>query len=219
VTNLTIKERPILFNSEMVKAILEDRKTQTRRPIKLNAAGRVELKGKNWHIEDSDAVLACPLGKVGHRLWVRETFAHSNFPYGPLDRDCVIYYRADYLDDPHGPDGEKSAEGKYRTWSPSLHMPRWASRITLEITGVRIERLHRIAEQDAKNEGADCLITKNCTASDRDLLGDVLGMPIFDDLHPYKNGFALIWESIYRNWNANPLVWVVEFKRLDNVHQ
>jgi len=150
VINLTIKEHPILFNSEMVKAILEGRKTQTRRPIKLSAAGRVELKGKNWHIEDSHAVLACPLGKVGDKLWVRETFAHSNLPYGPLDKDCVIYYRADYLDDPHGPDGEKSAEGKYRKWSPSLHMPRWASRIFLEITGVRIERLHRITEQDAK---------------------------------------------------------------------
>lgn len=104
----------------------------------------------------------------------------------------------------------------FKAWGfkprPSIHMPRWASRITLEITGVRVERLQDISEADAKAEGADCLVTDNCTDASRALLD----MPLMEDGNPYRNGYALLWESINGDgsWAANPWVWVIEFKRV-----
>lgn len=191
-----MKERPILFNGEMVRAILDGRKTQTRRM----------LKGVPCFV-NGEIGNVCPLGQVGDHLWVRETHSWCGCEDGDMHADfgCEnILYKA----------SEATNLRVFEGWIPSIHMPRWASRINLEITNIRIERLHRITEHDAKCEGADCLITKNCTDADRELLGDALGMPIFDDLHPYKNGFALQWDSIYKNWQSNPWVWVIEFKMM-----
>lgn len=116
-----MKERPILFSAPMVRAILAGAKTQTRRVVKdrhIDAAPPACLF--QWLRE------RCPYGQPGDRLWVRETWQHANFPFGPYDDSCQVFYRADYMDDPHGPDGEKSPEGKYRNWKPSIHMPRSA---------------------------------------------------------------------------------------------
>lgn len=215
----TVTERPILFNGEMVRAIFDGRKTQTRRPVKpiLNKdgnymhAGNVDLAHKEileWRLQDgrwfglyeytTAAYADCPYGQVGNRLWVRETF----MGWYNTDDNSFSHVAAFKADGYELELGEK--------WSPSIHMPRAASRITLEITNIRIERLHRISESDSMQEGSERLITKNCTAHDRVFLN----LPLMDDLHPYKNGFALQWDCMYGNWQLNPWVWVIEFKRV-----
>ncbi|VVE90302.1 hypothetical protein [Pandoraea bronchicola] len=145
-----------------------------------------------------------PYGVAGDRLWVRETWQHSNHPLGPYDDDCLVFYRADYLDDPHGPDGEKSPEGKYRNWRPSIHMPRTAARTLLDVTGVRIERLNSISDQD-------------CIAEGIGLTGGAEGVLLTGDLLESlpRAHFRQLWESISGpgSWDANPWVWVVEFQR------
>ncbi|UTV56389.1 hypothetical protein NLX30_08780 [Burkholderia arboris] len=140
---------------------------------------------------------------------MRETWQHGNHPFGPYDADCLVFYRADYLDDPHGPDGEKSPEGKYRDWRPSIHMPRAASRITLEITGVRAERVQAISENDAIAEGINgpmCATAVGRAPSRHELLPAAV------------HGYAHLWNSLNaargHGWDVNPWVWVVEFKRL-----
>ena len=202
----------------MVRAILSGQKTQTRRVLKYQQIRCTELpfllfpQSRNESVEQTgfiwpnakEQVLAlCPYGQPGDRLWVREAWAtHVCFDNIP-PRDLTtrsIHYQAD----------GKVETGKYRQ---AFFMPRWASRILLEVTGVRVERLQDISEEDAKAEGADCLITANCTAEQRELLA----MPLMDDATPYRNGYALLWESINGDgsWEANPWVWVIEFKRLE----
>lgn len=218
-----MKERPILFSAPMVRAILEGRKTQTRRVVKpqpfIDKMGNFCWNGWNFgqdsrgpHIQAIASPIPssktkrvhCPYGKPGDRLWVRETWRIvGNGPDDTIDmfdRDD-IQYRAD---------DDQSYIDKYRR---SIHMPRWASRILLEVTGVRVERLQDISEADAKAEGADCLETINCTAQSRELLD----LPLMDDATPYRNGYALLWESINGDgsWAANPWVWVVEFKLVE----
>lgn len=194
----------------MVHALLAGTKTQTRRVCKPQPETDPVDDSFSWNNSTrgicgaqqrflNDFMLpSCPYGQPDDRLWVRETWQHSNHPFGPLDKTCAIFYRADYSADPHGMDGEKSPEGKYRQWRPSIHMPRWASRITLEITGVRIERLQEISEADAEAEGAPALSHFNG----------------YDIKH--LNGFIALWEQINGpgSWAANPWVWVVEFKRI-----
>lgn len=181
-----MRDLPILFSSAMVRALLDGSKTQTR---------RLMSERHRYHfIEASGDLALCPYGEPGDRLYVRETWQHSNHPLGPYDDDCLVFYRADYLDDPHGADGEKSPEGRYRTWRPSIHMPRNASRILLEVTGVRIEKLRDISEADAIAEGST------------DLLNPV-------------GWYAELWDSLKPAagfvWADNPWVWVVEFKRIE----
>jgi len=183
-----MKERPILFNGDMVRAILDGSKTQTRRIAKLTDSGRVKMPGRhfNWHCDDPNAWKASPYGTAGDRLWVRET--HIAYEVGH------ICYRADYK---HDPKGEKE-HGV--TWTPSIHMPRWASRITLEIIDVRVERLQNISPEDAVRDGAR-------DTRPHDPLWDCAAL----------QNFRQIWESCYgkESWSANPLVWVVGFKRID----
>jgi hypothetical protein len=88
-----------------------------------------------WHT-GSGKTLTCPYGQIGDRLWIKEAWQHDNFPAGPYEAGCTVFYRADYLDDPHGADSERSREGRYRTWQPATRMPRNASRLTVELTGV-----------------------------------------------------------------------------------
>ena len=203
----------MIFNGEMVRAILDGRKTQTRRVMKvqpsdgfhpthngydldLNAhwytPGVVDKNGylqpakkDVFGVADENEGYACPFGAVGDRIWVRETF--SPVPDHEEPAGCsAILYAAD-------------GNGPYGKWVPSIHMPRWASRITLEITGVRVERLNSISDSDASKEG--CCIAD---MESGDCLSDV---------------FVRLWTSIYgdESWKVNPWVWVIEFKVVPNV--
>ena len=192
-------ERPILFSGAMVRAILEGRKTVTRRVVKpcRHPFGRM-LTAEEVAAEFNGGTCAvlCPYGQPGERLWVRETFNRSN----PGGAEGVYYYRAD---------GQfPAAMGGNRfygdeAWKPSIHMPRAASRILLEITAVRVERLQAISEEQAKAEGAPMELAE----LERTVLGAVA---------TYRAGFARLWQSINgaESWFANPWVWVVEFKRV-----
>lgn len=184
----------MIFNGEMVRAILDGRKTQTRRIIKQQPV--MYEPGQSVHVSDmiNDA-LRCPFGQVWDRIWVRETWARYN-----IDQDIHdMAYRAT-------PPADWPEEGR---WRPSIHMPRWASRLTLEITGVRVERLNSISQEDAQAEGME-LTGWRPTCSEPDSGGEVWT--------PYDN-FAQLWESIYgeESWKANPWVWVIEFKVVPNV--
>lgn len=195
----------MIFNGEMVRAILDGRKTQTRRIMKNQPAGdypdtpaliRNVDGGFQWygHYGES-SIFNCPFGAVGDRIWVRETWADA----GASAPDLKLY-RANYPE--HVPTHyENVPPADEIRWTPSIHMPRWASRLTLEITGVRVERLRDLNEEDAKSEG----ITPPC--------GGVL--PGWE----YRINFRDLWMSIYGadNWEANPWVWVIEFKVVPNV--
>lgn len=204
----------MIFNGEMVRAILDGRKTQTRRIVKvqpdtpefglrriIESSIANEIGMYFWSQEDARGIKArskqfyCPYGDVGDRIWVRETF--SPVPDHEEPAGCsALLYAAD-------------GNGPYGKWVPSIHMPRWASRLTLEITGVRVERLNSISQEDAQAEGME-LTGWRPTYSDPDSGGEVWT--------PYDN-FAQLWESIYGegSWHANPWVWVIEFKVVTNV--
>ena len=187
-----MKESPILFSAPMVRAILDGRKTQTRRVAKLNSSGRA----------------ACPYGKPGDRLWVRETtiISPKNWNDDPdfnrIDNECckrIVQYLAT---DPN----TEGADDYGLKKTPSIFMPRWASRILLEITGVRVERLQDISECDAKAEGS--------------YVCDYFGRRLLDQSSNqgcYEWGYRSIWESLNGpgSWDLNPFVWVVEFKVLE----
>ena len=213
-----MKERPILFSGPMVRAILDGRKTQTRRVVKLNAAGRVKEPGspRNWHLDDPDAVLACPYGQPGERLWVRETFkavASGEVKNGYGEVRYGFAYQADgatrwqehptIIHDLTGQPPTGPMQFNPVPWKPSIHMPRKASRITLEISGVRVERLNDICELHAQKEGAPLLSCGYDAKADLSFASHV-------------KGFSNLWESIngHGSWEKNPWVWVIEFRRL-----
>lgn len=213
-------ERPILFSGPMVRAILEGRKTQTRRVIKLPhnnplgawepttaGGGSVKYAGGTpapelaaiWHTRTGDCYV-CPHGDIGDRLWVREThevrrIGTETFEGGraEVDIDLNTYQALD----------AKESRG----WSPSIHMPRWASRITLEITGVRAERLQSISEPAARDEGV--------TIEDHHMHGYCAGVY----RSPSIRAFHDLWNGLNAargyGWEANPWVWVVEFRRVN----
>lgn len=202
----TVKERPILFSLPMVLAILDGRKTQTRRPVKPQIPADAREVAFWWHgalPEETSAPAGvyysipsglrsqpCPYGKPGDRLWVRETWARSSDYDGQvlLGTDCRVLYRAD--------DGIQPSR-----WRPSIFMPRWASRITLEITGVRVERLQQIRETDAVAEGYQA--TQNARGE-----GSTA-----------RDWFWHLWDSINGErypWSSDPWVWVIEFRKLEN---
>ena len=206
-----MKERPMLFSGDMVRAILIGQKTQTRRPINPQPAFgcHYEINGAHnaaLHLSDADGtrryvpptgqskdhMLHCPYGQPGDRLWVRETFAYA--------QDGTVVYRASMVGSPWDAITRRAI-----TWHPSIHMPRWASRITLEITDVYVELVQDIHEEDSIAEGID----------PRKL--------------SYLSGeravtkFSVLWNSIYAarglGWDVNPWVWVVTFKREEEVCQ
>ncbi|HBM3200841.1 TPA: hypothetical protein LVL97_005740 [Klebsiella michiganensis] len=211
-------ERGMIFNAEMVRALLDGRKTQTRRPIKWKQTRFTEIgereDGSKWPwSEDAEHACdfwhPCPFGAVGDRIWVRETFCPvDDTQYGG---EKWVDYRATPKFEASHPAGWDCApnDAEALKWHPSIHMPRWASRILLEITNVRVERLNTISEEDARAEGiidGGCL---NC--GEPEPCGCANPEPDATD------AFAYLWQSIYgqESWNANPWVWVIEFERLE----
>lgn len=187
-----MKERGMIFNGEMVRAILDGRKTQTRRPVKLPVHDKnlgCELAGNELAGELSAGnYLNSAFGKPGDRIWVRETFrVHSR----ATDVATLVYkasVRNSWTEQTHRvPVSVCNKPATPEKWTPSLHMPRWASRILLEITGVRVERLNAISQEDAQDEGME-LTGWRPTYSDPDSGGEVWT--------PYDN-FARLWDSIY----------------------
>lgn len=234
-----MKERPILFNGAMVRAILDGRKTQTRRPITTPVLCLCahQLEQHREHLGYTalgacgrfDRATPSPLGELGDRLWVRETFAPGNQLRcgAPSQR---VAYRADLTWGAHWQGGYirhgfvVDGSGRHPwpadmrgqsigmsafgdRWRPSVHMPRWASRITLQVTGVSIERLQRIDEVGAAAEGVEPAPGRRVYPSSRAAR-----------THSYRDGFAALWDSIYARrapWSSNPMVWVIEFERIE----
>jgi hypothetical protein len=191
---VTGRERPIIFSAPMVRAILDGSKTQTRRVVKWPAWAQPhpEVFARDlrdgqevWYVPGDDQpskVMRCPYGQPGDRLWVREAWL-------TVDGESA-FYRADYAPD------AKGERDHGVSWRSAMFMPRWASRITLEVTGIRVERLQDISEKDANAEGVKHSLH---------LPGGRFA----------RENFAHLWWTIHgdESWEANPLVWVVEFKR------
>jgi len=240
-----IKGRPILFTGEMVKAILEGRKTQTRRAIKPQPSefkeGPLAHERKHpssyidaynggpywaWWTSDNrpGPQWKCPHGKVGDRLWVRETFAiESNWnlecdpdyppPFNdgrPVKRNTCPEYgsyweQCHYRATDSKPDlSYDDLEGPSCRWKPSIHMPRWASRLTLEITDIRVEHLQCISQNDCCSEGVVC--SNESHQEKRIGCGGI------------KGEFAKLWNQFNEKqrfrWEKNPWVWCLTFKVL-----
>ena len=212
-----MKEKPILFSGPMVRAILDWRKTQTRRRLKPQPVW-VGDPGVPFRTSDADpnGIIPCPYGQPGDRLWVRETWGLMSYhdvtdwDAGSIRGVSEAEIRERYLVE-HAANWNLPNESAHLR--PSIHMPRWASRITLEITGVRVERLQEISDRDCIAEGVE-----RRTEEDT----------------PFR-AYRAIWESIHPNeipeldqdgnkigmmpnparWDANPYVWVIEFRRVE----
>jgi hypothetical protein len=239
-----VRECPILFSGEMIRPLLDGRKTQTRRVVKIpNYATFDHAQASSWdrdaaqwranHPSMSDETLGhllggrttgayllcnrtdgddgihvarCPHGEIGDRLWVRETFmgpAHI----GDGEQGCVgfgVLYRADnsFVEDRFGCGCEGPCSGVRieHPWKPSIFMPRWASRLTLKITDVRVERVQSISEEDAKAEG----ITEDYPEH---------------ECNSFADGYRWLWDSLNAKrgygWDVNPWVWALSFGRVD----
>ncbi|MEI8614305.1 hypothetical protein P4S54_11805 [Shewanella sp. PP-He15 brown] len=205
-----MKQRPIIFNTEMVRAILDGRKTQTRRTV--NPA---QVQSERHPLETSKGIfkfwcsdeVSSPFGLVGDQLYVRETWRqfNSSDECGCSESPCSCPANGTVLFKATGDSGESK-------WKPSIHMPRSCARILLEVTAVRVERLNDISEQDAKAEGLQY-------SSVYQQWGGVEKHSSHKPHSPhwrwYKNpqhAFKSLWNSIYENWDANPWVWVIEFR-------
>jgi hypothetical protein len=201
-----MKERPVLFSGPMVKALLAGCKTQTRRTVK-----------PRWLpvIEDSNRVngypalsvlageIVCPYGEVGDHLWVRETWnampvgedGEAGYPYSRIPRErpigaCIVY----------------AADGDDGPFRPSIHMPRWASRITLEIVSVRVERLQAISKEDAIAEGLESV--------GGGAAWQIRTPKMFSRCVNPRDTYRDLWGAIngYESWDGNPWVWCISFK-------
>lgn len=221
-----MKERPIIFNAEMVRAILSGQKTQTRRAVAnvrpdncLTLRKPTKTKaGTHTHVIDAPKHGLCPFGKVGDRLWVRE--AHAFVPEPAYRRSTGITQTVNPNDDYQASiyrENFDRCSGGIK-WRPSIHMPRWASRIQLEITNARVERLKDISNEDAQAEGM------TFTDYGLDRFGNQRPGWLWrksshheECLGSAKWAFANLWESIYgeESWRSNPWVWVIEFKRIE----
>lgn len=196
--------KPIPFSDAMVRAILDGGKTQTRRVFKS---------------KEENATGNCPYGKPGDCLWVREAWQalpyYDDMPPKYIPEGADIIYNANR---PHAPWDSRKRN--------ALHMPRWASRITLKIIDVRVQRIQEISEDDARAEGLAALSKDNFTTVKYGI-PDMDSIPGTDDYGwPWKNwqtcpieAFKYLWQSIHgddpvKGWAANPLVWVIEFERI-----
>jgi hypothetical protein len=246
-----MKERPILFSAPMVRAILEGRKTQTRRVVKWVPSPRgnfktVRLTGTNEYVLlDDDRGLtwtpysgsgeqlwpveryrdACPYGGPGDRLWVRETWQALRFVEAMSEG-----YSLGYCDDRYAPDKipksnengfwkpvyaatdpfgeEPTSEERGFSWRPAIHMPRWASRLALDVIRIRVERLQDITEEDARAEGVTFGEPQPA------IINGERGEVCFFNA---RDAFAYLWAAINGadSWKANPWVWVVDFNDVE----
>ena len=180
-------EKPIIFSTPMVRAILKGRKTQTRRVIKniLPAVQRIEPNGPNsWAMfgNNNGWTIECPYGIPGSRLWVREKWR-------PSQVKGKVWY------------AEVCGDDQHPRWRYPIHMPRSASRLTLAITAVRVERLHAISEDDAQAEG----------------IADRTRLPGHEPM--YAMTFAKLWDEINAKrghpWSSNPFVWIIQFQKVE----
>jgi hypothetical protein len=214
------KERPIIFSGPMVRAILKGNKTQTRRVVKKQRDMEFDAAdpyyGPYWlsyatEAEGEDAKVRCPYGKPGDRLWVREAFIHEPAEYcleasvSIPCRPATTWYRADITGDTRGVG-----------WKPSIYMPRWASRITLEITGIRVERLQQISREDAQAEGIERVGGNYSCSPWRNYMLQPMAPTVLNSSDP-RHSFMTLWKSINSagSWDANPWVWVVEFRQVN----
>lgn len=197
-----MKERPILFSGPMVRAILAGKKTQTRRAFSAQVRLKRFTPDIQYAVENGEVEAAnytCPYGRPGDRLWVKETWATTE-QAGDHAADAHAVYRAT------DPDWETMDGWK---WKPSIFMPRWASRITLEIVSVRVERLQEISDSDAMAEGVTIGL-------DAEIAARIAGEPET----AARMEFWHLWESINgktdgKRWADNPRVWVIEFRRIE----
>ena len=190
---MTPAERPCLFSGGMVNAILAGRKSVTRRVVKPQPAAGVRSSAfAPSGIEDGHGrEIRCPFGGPGTKLWVRETW-YCDLPLSDPDRLDHTYYRADARRTGRICDviPECECDGRKGYWKPSIFMPRWASRITLEVTGIRVERVQAITEEDARAEGVESVAAYRA---------------LWDDINGARPGCS---------WADSPWVWVVSFRRL-----
>lgn len=227
-----VKIRPIIFSGPMVRAIIGGRKTQTRRIIKLSTTNA----DRSWRLDCHDVGAAiftrpnrvvmghevvtecvkieCPYGQPDDRLWVRETWAvDADIAQARREHEDMMpglrhgpYFRADPVHENSG-----------LIWRPAIHMPRWASRITLEVTGVRVERLQDISENDAKAEGINWSYDRDPFASGPSACRYGNSALPGRGFNTAKFAFENLWDSINAKrapWSSNPWVWVIEFRLL-----
>jgi hypothetical protein len=218
-------ERPILFSAPMVRALLDGTKTQTRRALKRQPWASCSIEdgnegespfvysalhgaGPGHDVDESRTPCVCPYGQPGDRLWVREAWARTYV--AQAGQEWIVYREGDSRTDYGGP------------WKPSIHMPRAASRILLEVTGVRIERLQDISEADAYAEGVEPEIVPVCCGEPHREDHGVLGVETYCCGSPIEDekavpAYRTLWESINGagSWDVNPWVWVVEFRRIE----
>ena len=228
-----VKEHQLLMKGPLVRATLAGLKTQTRRPIKPQPDDDiVDVKydaiADLWlgnTQEDNDLgytsswAMRCPLGQAGDRLWVRETFAivhpcrdceagyvddikqPSVIPKDNAGGYWVPWYRSDWK-------GDDDTERGFQ-WTPSIHMPRWASRIVLPLMSIRVERVQDITEEDAKAEGVEPVLMRGIGSYPEWMRPTMRG--------GHQKAFELLWKQIYGDalWDANPWVWVAEWKEIE----
>lgn len=217
MTTTAVKERAFNARDHEVRAILSGQKTQTRLIMKpqppnwidqlgytaFTPSGSISGRGSFRTEGPAEMFFKSPYGKPGDRLWVRETWQKSGLGWGNDLPVGKVHYRAT-------DNGEwKSYWGN---WKPSIHMPRWASRLTLEITEVRVERLHSISESDCWDEGIEEI---DGWLSNSEIIDMAIKINrCIDDARPT---YACLWESIHGkgSWDANPWLWVVSFRRLE----
>ncbi len=235
--SIVIKERPILFSAPMIRALLAGTKTQTRRIV--NPQPELDLvwdSGYHWPSKLCQSMVTIdemrslgPYGRHGDRLWCRETWASAD------PGQQIVAYRANGQSGAWFHDGERrfflhhgwvlgaaanDQEGKWfglgkygGKWRPSIFMPRWASRLTLEIATIRVERLQDISEDDARAEGVRPFFeVYDCFGPDQRICTGELARDF-----PYRASYACLWDEINGDralWNTNPWVWVIAFKKL-----
>lgn len=254
-TEAAVKERPMLFSGPMVRAIREGRKTQTRRVVKPQPPEGFGImgccySGTGWASERPNGgcscrPVRCPYGWPGDRIWVRETWA---LPSWGVDADGECWGVDDWTGPiPKSPPPSRrpsyaadwdwvghSIEDRGFAWRPSIHMPRWASRILLEITDIRVERLQDISEADAEAEG--CFFTDYGRRCFHQGFGDVATCPAPSDHHQQRDGwmwgpttsheqclgsarfaYGNLWNSINGpgSWDLDPFVWAITFRVLE----
>lgn len=241
-------ERPVIFSGDMVRAILDGRKTMTRRVIKKAMWPFVEevlrVNG-HWTFEVMDGTIISPYGYPGDRLWVRETHVFESYedePKSSPDRRPIFYYKGDgtewdepYWLYPHYRATDPAPDLYYEDgdgmemddpqckWRPSIFMPRWASRITLEIVNIQVERVQEISRDDSFREGVEAInpyaIDPNLQAGWPAAFKDYQNKENFFTANPIAS-FQTLWNSINGKsgfgWDVNPWVWVIDFKTLED---